>query len=164
MNTRPRQAAWGGFQMRLLSKAPALLGVFLFAMHTAPAAELSTEDFTSLPIITEPEVSPVGSRIAAMVRNDAGYYDLMVTPFDKVDFVKVASLVKAYDRVEWIEWANNDRLLVAASKPANVSRFHFRVPKLYSIDVETGESLQLRYRDPGWTSINAADREAMRDD
>lgn len=150
--------------MQSFSKKVLLMGVALLTISGASAAELSVEDFAAMPVVMQPEVSPDGSKIAVMVRNDSGYYDIMVTPFDKTDFVKVASLVKAYDRVEWIEWANNERLLVAASKPANVSRFHFRVPKLYSIDVKTGESLQLRFRDPGWTSMNAAESEAMRDD
>lgn len=143
-----------------------ILFLALAALWTLPAAagEIPVEHFAALPVIQQPSVSPDGSKIAAMVRNEAGYYDIMVTPFDKVDFIKVASLVKAYDRIDWIRWANDERLLVSASKPANISRFKIRVSKLYSIDVNTGESLRLYYRDPAWTDIDAAKREALRDE
>lgn len=117
----------------------------LLALSMSPAfsEELPVEYFAKLPVVKWPAVSPDGAHIAVLVRNESGYYDVMVTPFGKNDFVVLASLKKAYDRIEWIGWANNERLLVSASAPENIGAHHFRISRLYSIGIDGKEVLQL---------------------
>ena len=63
----------------------------LLVLPAAYADELPVEAFANLPAVEDPVVSSDGGRIAVLVRNEAGSYDVMVAPYNKKEFVTVAS-------------------------------------------------------------------------
>ena len=58
----------------------------------------------------------------------------MVTEFGSTNFNPIASLKNEYDRLEWIEWANNKKIIFQTSKAEKVRERTFRVYDLNTID------------------------------
>ena len=77
----------------------------------AAAAPIATEDFAQLPFLSDPVMSPDGTRIAARITSDGEQrlviYDLNAKADAPPRFVPSAGLT-----VRWFSWAGNDRLLV----------------------------------------------------
>ena len=59
---------------------------------------------------------------------------IVVTEFGSTNFKPIASLKNEYDRLEWIEWANNKKIIFQTSKPEKVRERTFRVYDLNTID------------------------------
>lgn len=107
------------------------------------ADELPVSAFAKLALVKYPEVSPDGKHIATLLRNDEGRYDVAVCNFGSRKFNIVASLKnRKWFRIDWIRWANNERLLVSASFPGEAGGNHYRIHRLYSVGLD-GDSIQL---------------------
>lgn len=121
--------------------------ILLLLFISAPAAgkqEVPVEAFARLPALAQPVLSPSGDRVAVLLANEDGYYDVAVTPFGTSDFRIVAKMKSPRDRIASVLWANDERLLVSAMFPEDVGALTYYMGKLYSIDVESGDMLELR--------------------
>lgn len=116
-----------------------------FWLLPASAEELPVEYF-GLPMIKNVAVSPDGEHIAAMVRNDQGYYDVVVAPFGSTKLTTVARLENQLDRIEYIRWGNNERLLVSASYHIEIAGNNSRRGRLFSIAIDGSDMLELKRR------------------
>ncbi len=96
------------------------------------AEELPYQHFGHLPMIEQPSVSPDGTLVAVIVNGEDGP-TVNVAPFGTKDLKPILKLEYASDRIEWIEWANDERLLIAASSSDLFMGERFRVSRLYSI-------------------------------
>ena len=122
-----------------------LLLFLVFALNVS-AEELPVEHFGHLPLVAEPEVSPDGQHVAVIVYGDQGP-TVNVAPFGSRDLTPVARLRYGDDRIDWIEWANNDRLLIASSSSMLIVGDRVRVSRLFSVERD-GDDLQEIRRKP----------------
>lgn len=126
----------------------AVLLVLAFFLSSARAAdvpgEIPIEAFARLPALSNPELSPDGESIAVLLANEEGYYDVAVTDFASGDFRIVARMKSPLDRIIDVDWGSNERLLISAASPENRRSLTFYVSKLYSVDINTNEIVELR--------------------
>ena len=107
--------------------------LFLFLGNTATATELPAEHFGHLPMVDQPAVSPDGEFVAVIVNNESGP-TVSVAPFGTRELTPIIQLKYGRDRIEWIEWANDERLLISASESTLLQGDRIRVARLFSID------------------------------
>ncbi len=114
----------------------------LLCVLAAPtlAAKLPYEHFGHLPIVEQPSVSPNGELVAVVVNSDRGP-TVNIAPFGSRDLTPIIQLKSGEDRIDWIEWANDDRLLVSASQSSLISGDRIRISRLFSIGAD-GQGLR----------------------
>jgi len=132
-----------------------LLLFLLLPLAPLHAEELPIEHFGHLPMIDEPSVSPNGEYVAALLNGEDGP-TLVVSEFGKRDLNAIVKLKYADDRVEWIDWANDDRLLISVSEAAKGTKERFRVNRLYQVRRDGSDMKQIRRKPtrevPDWVS------------
>jgi len=93
------------------------------------------DTFGALPLLRSLSVSPGGEWIAAI-----GVVDkraaIVVAPFGTQRFEPVAMLKNSYDRIDWVAWANNDRLVFSSSSPTIQRGRVYREPAMGSVNVD----------------------------
>ena len=94
---------------------------------------LDYKDFGKLPFFSNVTISPDGEKIAALANIEDKPY-IVVTEFGSANFNPIASLKNEYDRLEWIEWANNEKIIFQTSNAEKVRERTFRVYDLNTID------------------------------
>ena len=114
--------------------------VLCCVVSSAYAEKLPYTTFGELPVIEQPAVSPDGRHIAAVL-NGADGPTIVVTPFGSTELSAVARLRYSEHRLDWIRWANNDRILLSVSEPGGKSSDRFRVHRLYQVGLD-GEGMQ----------------------
>ena len=114
----------------------------LLCLLTAPALaeKLPYEHFGHLPIVEQPSVSPNGELVALVVNSDRGP-TVNIAPFSSRELTPIIQLKSGEDRIDWIEWANDDRLLVSASQSSLISGDRIRISRLFSIGAD-GQGLR----------------------
>jgi len=109
-----------------------------------------------LPAIEQPLIAPDGENVAAVLNSESGPL-IAVGAFGSADLKVILQLEHAEDRVEWIHWANNNRLLVSASYSEAFQGDRIRVKQLFAIDRD-GKNLKEIARKsavaaPPWTRV-----------
>ena len=130
-----------------------ILGFFALA---ATAEELPYTSFGHLPIVDEPEISPDGKHVALIVNSDEGP-SVNVAEFGSREMTPVARLKFGVDRIDWIEWANDERLLIASSESMLWFGDRIRVARLFSVDRDGGNLQHIRRRtvkEPSQWTVN----------
>jgi len=90
--------------------------VAAFAGAHAAAARVPLETYAANPAIGRPKISPDGLRIAAAVWK-AGEDSVLIYEIDPAPGVKPLSIPMPKDvEVDWVEWANDNRLLIGLAK------------------------------------------------
>ena len=102
----------------------------IFSLHSFT---LDYKDFGKLPFFSNVTISPDGKKIAALANIESKPY-IVVTDFGSTNFNPIASLKNEYDRLEWIEWANNEKIIFQSSKAEKARERIFRVYDLNTID------------------------------
>jgi dipeptidyl aminopeptidase/acylaminoacyl peptidase len=123
------------FRTLLSSLVLALISASVLANELLPV-----EAFAHLPNVTQVKLSPNGENVASLVKidtEDAQGAVLQVFNIPKREVANVA-YAKAGDFViNWIRWANDERLLVSARFPANRRGTPTTETRLQSINIET---------------------------
>lgn len=120
-----------------------MIGVFSFVIATtATAGPNEVQLFSKLPMVESPQVSPDGNTIAAIFNTAEGPQVVMM-PFGTRQYQPLAQLKKSRDRVEHISWSGNRYIIVTTSFPEYFQGRHFRIKRLYRIDVTTGETKEV---------------------
>lgn len=104
-------------------------------------AQQNSELFGSMPLVTDVSVSPDGSSMAAQMMLD-GVPSVITSPFGSKEITVAAKLKDSADRIESIDWVNNNRLFISASRPAYRNGFYFRVGTIYSVNMD-GSDLKI---------------------
>ena len=88
----------------------------LLAALATPAvlAGVPLEDFAADPEFTQPAISPNGRYVTNPVRRKGISY-VRIVDVDAPEGTK-AGMISANDDVDWVDWANDDRILVGLSK------------------------------------------------
>ena len=121
----------------------------------AHAERLPVESFGHLPVVDMPSVTPDGRYVAAVLHSDDGP-TIAVGEFGSRELDAIVRLKYGEDRIEYIEWANNDRLLVSVSKAERGGRTPFRVSRLYQVGRDGSDMKQIRRKEVG--GLYARDR------
>ncbi len=104
---------------------------------------IPVEYFNHLPMIQQPTLSPDGNTIAT-IYNQGDETQVAIVPFNKPnDFNVLVKLGGEKYRIEEINWANNERLLVTISQPIKVNSSMNRITHLYSIGIN-GKTIELK--------------------
>ena len=103
--------------------------------------------FGQLPLFETPQLSPDGTRIAAKAAVN-GQQVLVIVPVGADGKPVVAAVGKS--QIDWVRWANNDRLLVSlgADDTSEGKQHAFRITRLVSIDRNGGNPVKLNWQ-PG---------------
>ena len=107
--------------------------LFIFIIFSLTSVALDYKDFGKLPFFSNVTISPDGEKIAALANIEGKPY-IVVTEFGSTNFNPIASLKNEYDRLEWIEWANNKKIIFQTSKAEKARERTFRVYDLNIID------------------------------
>lgn len=133
---------------RSLRRPLLLAGLVLtstFLASRLPAATpppISTETFARAPLLTGVNLSPDGSRIAALMRVDRE--TVLVT--QRIDGSDLRTVLKSGEKgmsILWAHWVNRDRLLVSVGYLSNRQGVNVVDTRLVAIDHDGGERLDL---------------------
>lgn len=119
--------------------------IFLSSTFVVAAEPIPTQHFAQLPAVSQPMVSPTGKYIAVLVSN-GNNYNVAVTPFTSQDLVNVVSIKEGEGRIEWIEWANDTRLLISASYVERSAGKNFKVGRLYAVNYDGTNLIEIKRR------------------
>lgn len=117
----------------------------VFCLH-ATADELPVEYFVTMPTIKSPDVSPDGKHVVALIKNSNGNYDIAVAEFGGTEFSIVAKTENSTNRIFYVGWANNERLVISIGYQENYGNFHFYLPRLYAVNIDGSDFIQLHLR------------------
>lgn len=132
--------------IRICYLAVTLLTVPVFA------EEIPYEHFGRLPMVEMPTVSPDGRYVAVIVNSESGP-TINVASFGSRELTPIIQLKYGSDRIDWISWANDDRLLISASGSELWMGDRIRVPRLFSIGRDGQDLQEIRrktVREPAW--------------
>lgn len=102
----------------------------------------SVQLYSQLPMVESPQLSPDGQHIAAII-NTAEGPQVVLMPFGDRQYQPLAQLKKARDRVEHVSWSGNRYIIITTSYPEYFQGRHFRVKRLYRIDISNGETKEI---------------------
>ncbi|MDH5323456.1 MAG: hypothetical protein OEW81_13685, partial [Gammaproteobacteria bacterium] len=122
-----------------------LVAVIIAFFSPAFTAELPIESFGHMPVIDQPSVSPSGQFVAAVL-NTGETPAVAVGPFGSTDISKILQLQYADDRIEWIEWANDEQILISASFSSVLNSIRFRLNRLYVVNRDGTDLQQISRR------------------
>jgi dipeptidyl aminopeptidase/acylaminoacyl peptidase len=101
------------------------------------------ENFAALPAISKPQLSPDGQHILALSNID-GAETVVVAKFDSIEISPIIKLKKGSDRIEWAEWANNERILIYATYPKIVFTKRTRIGRLFAVNSDGSDLRELQ--------------------
>lgn len=132
----------------------------LFVVFFVFNSSATSLDFNSMPLISDPTLSPNGKLIVA-IYNGGDDTAIVTMPFGSREIVSIASLSKDKFRVENVNWANDERVLVEVSeawplKFGGATR-RVRVNHIYSISKDGKSSIELKRRKREKTSNPSLD-------
>ena len=122
----------------------ALLLAFFLA-SSASAQELPYTSFGHLPIVEEPSVSPDGAHVASILNGEDGP-TIVVSTFGSTELNAIVRLKYGEHRIDWITWANNERILISVSESNGQTTEQRRVPRLYQVRLDGKDMKQIRRR------------------
>jgi len=144
-----RKTALKGFTLRSI---PVRLLHAIFLLLTFSATTLAAPNkiplnqFSHMPMVQAPDLSPDGNTIAVILNQEAST-QVAVVPFDdNADIRVVLKLDADKYRIESLAWANNERLIVTVSQPLHLPEWGMRVrtTHLYSVKTDGSGMIELR--------------------
>lgn len=114
--------------------------LFITASH---AQKLPLENFTAMPMVQRPVISPDGKHIAAIV-NVGDQTQVMIAPFGSHKLTPLLSLGGEKFRMEYVRWANNNRVLAIVSQPYNHEGLKLRTTHMFAANIDGSNVIELR--------------------
>jgi len=115
----------------LITIAAAILSALGLAPTTSLANEADVDAFAQLPIMTAATMSPDGTRVAFLSALN-GRYHVVIERF-RPEFERYILYPSDDADFRWVEWANDDRLLISASFAAERYLADTTETRLYSV-------------------------------
>ena len=94
--------------------------VLAFLWHSACSEELLISSFAKLPFLESPVISPDGEFVAVIL-NEGDRSRVAVSGFASPTLSVIFQGYSSDDRINWLRWANNERLLVSLSTYMNTN-------------------------------------------
>ncbi|NQY65751.1 MAG: S9 family peptidase [Alteromonadaceae bacterium] len=121
----------------------------LFLLSTALNAKEATiplKHFNQMPMVKLPSISPDGKHIASIL-NQGDLTQVAIFPFeDKTKMQVLLQLGGEKYRIESIDWANNERILVTVTQPLRIADWNVRVrtTHIYSAKIDGSDVFEIR--------------------
>ncbi|MCJ8319633.1 MAG: alpha/beta fold hydrolase [Colwellia sp.] len=122
--------------------------VFIVSFQTIASkpAQIPVSSFNQMPVVQQPSVSPNGKNIA-VITNRGEVTQVSISPFDKPqEMLPVVELGGEKYRIESINWANDERVLVTVTQPFKVSTLQVRTTHVYSVKIDGSDIIELKKR------------------
>lgn len=129
----------------MLKRKSLLLGVYLMLTVLNPQAahaEGLASSFGKIELIKDVTMSPNGHYLASVFTVD-GKPVVMTSPFGSKELTSVVSLKFASDRIDDIQWANDERMLITASSSEYIKGQFFRVYRTYAVNADGSDLIVL---------------------
>lgn len=126
-----------------LLRLSSYLVFFIFFTPLVSAAKLPLEYFASLPDIAQVQLSPDGQHVASIVRVKNDDSQGVVLSLTDLENRQQKSLLYASNEkfvINWIAWANNDKMLVSAVFPAVRYGTPTTETRLIIVDIHTNKN------------------------
>lgn len=121
--------------------AMGLLGS-IFLQSSIHASELAVK-FGRMPLVQDVSISPDGQTLAGTFNID-GKPVVMTAPFGQHETTALVSLKSGSDRIESVDWVNNNRLLINASRAEYMSGRFYRIHTMYAVNSDGTELLEIK--------------------
>ena len=121
----------------------------LFLLSTALNAKEATiplKHFNQMPMVKLPSISPDGKHIASIL-NQGDLTQVAIFPFeDETKMQVLLQLGGEKYRIESIDWANNERILVTVTQPLRIADWNVRVrtTHIYSAKIDGSDVFEIR--------------------
>jgi len=124
-----------------------LLCIALLTSGSAIAQQnIPITSFNQMPAVQQPSVSPDGKNIA-VITNQGDNTQISVLPYDDPRSIKtLLALGGDKYRIESIDWANNERLIVKVTQPFKADGIPLRTTHLYSASIDGKSVFELNKR------------------
>ncbi|MGB0898176.1 MAG: alpha/beta hydrolase family protein [Psychrobium sp.] len=129
----------------MLKKLLVIFNVMLFSALTH-ANNIPVSAFNKMPMVAQPSISPDGKNIATIV-NSEEKTQVAIIPFNSPSTMKVlVGLDGDKYRIQKIDWANNDRILVTVTQPFKAYGVQLRTAHVFSASVDGTNLIELKKR------------------
>ncbi|GLX79402.1 peptidase S9 [Thalassotalea insulae] len=124
-----------------------ILSLFIAASQAmAKSQQIPLEYFNHLPAVEQPSISPDGKHIAVIL-NQAEFTQVAIVDYDNHSNVQVILQLGADKyRIDELDWANDERILVTVSQPYKIENYRLRTTHLYSASIDGKDVFELRQR------------------
>lgn len=129
----------------MLKRKSLLLNVYLMLIMLSPLAahaEGLASTFGKIELIKDVTMSPNGHYLASVFTVD-GKPVVMTSPFGSKELTSVVSLKFASDRIDDIQWANDERMLITASSSEYIKGQFFRLYRTYAVNADGSDLIVL---------------------
>jgi len=97
-----------------------------------------------MPMVSSPSISPDGKNIAVIL-NQGEFTQVAIIPFEnRKEMTVVVQLGGERYRIEEINWANNEKILVSVTQPFNLEGMRLRTTHLYSANIDGTDVFEVR--------------------
>ncbi len=129
--------------MNTISRLGALSFVIAtFLLPSLQASELAKK-FGKMPLVQDVSISPDGQTLAGTFTMD-GKAVVMTAPFGQHETTALVSLKSSSDRIESVDWVNNNRLLINASRAKYIGGRFYRIHTMYAVNADGSELLEIQ--------------------
>lgn len=113
-----------------------------FLLPTLQASELA-QKFGKMPLVQDVSISPDGQTLAGTFTIE-GKAVVMTAPFGQHETTALVSLKSSSDRIESVDWVNNNRLLINASRPKYIAGRFYRIHTMYAVNSDGSDLLEIK--------------------
>lgn len=113
----------------------------IFVQPSLQASELA-DKFGKMPLVQDVSVSPDGETLAGTFHID-GKPVVMTAPFGQHETTALVSLKSSSDRIESVDWVNNKRLLINASRAKYIAGRFYRIHTMYAVNSDGSDLLEI---------------------
>jgi len=108
--------------------------------------QIPVSAFNQMPIVQQPTISPDGKNIA-VITNQGDKTQVAIVPFEDKRAMKVIlALGGEKYRIDELNWANNERILVTVSQPFRADQIQLRTTHIYSASIDGKDVIELKKR------------------
>jgi len=123
-----------------------LIFIVLFSATSLAKKQIPVSAFNQMPMVQQPIISPDGKNIA-VITNQGDQTQVSIVPFNDPGAMKtIVALGEDKYRIESIDWANNQRILVSVTQPFRASSRQLRTSHIYSASIDGGDVIELKKR------------------
>lgn len=123
-----------------------LLTFTLLCITSIQAKNIPISEFNKMPMVAQPSVSPDGKNIATIV-NSEDKTQVAIIPFnDPSKMSIIVALGGDKFRIDSIDWANNERILITVSQPFKAYGLQLRTSHIYSASLDGKDVIELKKR------------------
>jgi len=131
----------------------ALIFVLLSFNSIAKQPLIPLNNFTQMPMVSSPSISPDGKNIAVIL-NQGEFTQVAIMPFNDRRNVKVILQLGAEKyRIDNLYWGNDERILVSVSQPYIIQKNRYRTTHLYSAKIDGSDVFEMRRKNKYKTQV-----------